>query len=185
MPKPLHLTESQRGFFGLVAQAAFANPFSLKRTEADLKLGGATTATPPQDRIALMIGEISGRVGELETAGRADIRRYQGAEYEMLRNSLLFDAFHQFIPRIDQHIKAQTKAGDKPVPVAFAGELLDLLVRWGFEAGEARHALAIFFQLRRAYYFIARSLAGTSPCMLEFKRRLWNNLFTGDMPQYE
>lgn len=155
------------------------------RAEADLKLGGATSATAPQERVALMMKEISKRVAELEAAGMADIRRYQGADHETLRTSLLFDAFHQFIARIDRHIEAQVKAGDKPAAATFAAELLDLLARWGFEAVEARHALAIFFQLRRAYYFIARSLVGTSPCMLEFKRRLWNNLFTGDMPQYE
>lgn len=185
MPNSLHLTDSQRGFFGLVAQAAFSNPFSPMRAEADLKLGGATSATAPQERVALMMKEISKRVAELEAAGMADIRRYQGADHEMLRTSLLFDAFHQFITRIDRHIEAQDKAGDKPVAATFAAELLDLLARWGFEAVEARHALAIFFQLRRAYYFIARSLVGTSPCMQEFKRRLWNNIFTGDMPQYE
>jgi hypothetical protein len=185
MPKPLQLTENQRGFFGLAAQAAFSNPFSPQRAEADLKLGGATPATPPEERTALMMKETSERVGKLEAAGMADIRRYQGADHAMLRTSLLFDAFHQFIPPIDRHIEAQVKAGDKPVAVIFAGELLECLERRGFDSGEARHALAVFFQLRRAYYFIARSLAGASPCMLEFKRRLWNNLFTGDMPQYE
>jgi DNA-binding NtrC family response regulator len=185
MPKPLQLTESQRGFFGLVARAAFSNPFSPQRAEADLKLGGATPATPPQERLALMMKETTERVGGLEAAGRADIRRYQGADHEMLRTSLLFDAFHRFIPRIDRHIEAQIKAGDKPAAVTFAGGLLECLEGRGFDVVEARHALAVFFQLRRAYYFIARNLVGASPCMLEFKRRLWNNLFTGDMAQYE
>jgi DNA-binding NtrC family response regulator len=185
MPKSLQLTESQRGFFRLVAQAAFSNPFGPQRAEADLKLGGATTATPPQERVVLMMKEITERVGGLEAGGMADFRHYQGADHGMLRTSLLFDAFHQFITPIDRHIEAQIKAGEKPVAATFAPELLGLLARRGFDAGEARHALAVFFQLRRAYYFIARSLVGTSPCMLEFKRRLWNNLFTGDMPQYE
>ena len=184
MQTALHLTESQRGFFGLVARAAFANPFSPQRAEADLKLGGATAATPPGERIALMMKEISVRVAGLAASEGADIRRYQGADHEMLRTSLMFDAFHQFIPRIDQHIETQVKAGDKPVAVKFAGDLLDLLSRRGFASGESAHILAVAFQLRRAYYFIARSLAGSSPCMLEFKRRLWNNIFTSDMPEY-
>ena len=184
MPKSCHLTESQRGFFDLVARAAFSNPFGPTRAEVDLKLGGATSATAPKERIALMMKEISAQVADLEAAGMVDLRRYRGTDHEMLRTSLLFDAFHQFISRIDQHIEAQIKAGDKPVVVTFASGLVGLLTRWGFDAGEARHALAIFFQLRRAYYFIARSLVGTSPCMLEFKRRLWNNLFTSDMPEY-
>jgi protein tyrosine phosphatase (PTP) superfamily phosphohydrolase (DUF442 family) len=184
MRASLRLSESQREFFGLVSQAAFSNPFGPKRAEADFKLGGATSATPPRERIALMIKEISVRVAGLEASGEADIRRYQGADHEMLRTLLMFDVFHQFIPRIDQHIEIQIKAGDKPVAVSFAGDYLDILSRRGFASGESAHILAVAFQLRRAYYFIARSLAGASPCMLEFKRRLWNNIFTNDMSEY-
>ncbi len=184
MKPALHLTESQRNFFRLVSQAAFSNPFGAKRVEADLKLGGATPETLPNERVILMLKELSSRVSELESRGAADIRLYEGEDRDMLWTALLFDAYHNFIPTFDRHIDAQLKAGDKILPVPFAGELLELLSRRGFDPAESRHALAVFFQLRRGYYLIAKSLAGSSPCMLEFKRRLWNNIFTSDMPGY-
>lgn len=78
------------------------------RVEADLKLGGATSATPGQERVALMMKEISKRVGELEAAGMADIRRYQGADHEMLRTSLLFDAFRVEVRGgIESHLRGR------------------------------------------------------------------------------
>jgi DNA-binding NtrC family response regulator len=55
----------------------------------------------------------------------------------------------------------------------------------GFAADEARRLLAIFFQLRRAFYFIDRRLIGVSPCMQELRRRLWSNVFTDDVRWYE
>src|SRR5262249_31587665 len=42
-----------------------------------------------------------------------------------------------------------------------------------------------FYQLRRAYHFIVRGLIGTSPCMREFRRRLWRNVFTQEVRLYE
>lgn len=182
MQKPHRLTESEREFFQWVARAAFANPFGPQREEAERHLGGG--AVPAQERAARMLAKVVERLRRLASAGRADIRLYRKADRELLRTALLFDAFHQFIPRIDQHIEVQARAGDKTVASDFAGDLLGLLERGGFAADEARHMLAVFFQLRRAYRFIVRGLAGSSPCMLEFKRRLWNNLFTSDMPRY-
>jgi hypothetical protein len=180
-----HLTDSQRAFFTLVSQAAFSNPFSEKRLEADIKISGAPPGTAPEQRLALVMKEVSAHVAELEAKGKADIRLYGSEEREVLLIALLFDAFHRFIDEIDRHIEGQLKAGEEPVRVAFARELLELLARRGYSSEGSRHFLSVFFQLRRAYYFIARSLAGTSPCMLEFKRRLWNNVFTSDILWYE
>lgn len=182
--KNLQLEANQRTFFTLIAKAAFANPFSPQRAEADLLLGGTTAETPYPDRIAQMMQEVSTRVAAMEARGALDLRPYQAEDRELLRTGLLFHAFHRFIPQIDRHIEAQVRSGEKPAAAPFASELLGLLAGWGFDATASRHSLAVFFQLRRAYYFIDRGLAGSSPCMLEFKRRLWNNLFTGDMAAY-
>src|SRR5436190_1639026 len=52
-----------------------------------------------------------------------------------------------------------------------------------------REALArvfgFFFQLRRAFYFIHRSLAGECESMRKLREALWNNVFTHDMRGYE
>ena len=42
-----------------------------------------------------------------------------------------------------------------------------------------------FYQLRRAYTFIDSALIGSSPCMHQLRRALWNNVFGRDMRVYE
>ena len=71
------------------------------------------------------------------------------------------------------------------MPVKFAGELLGRMRRRGIGAAESVRFFAIFYQLRRAYYFIVRGLIGQSPCMREFRRHLWQNVFTREVRLYE
>jgi DNA-binding NtrC family response regulator len=59
------------------------------------------------------------------------------------------------------------------------------LKRRGFSADEATRFFAIFFQIRRAAHFIEQGLIGRSACMKEFRRRLWQNVFTHDIRTYE
>src|SRR6266705_907548 len=44
---------------------------------------------------------------------------------------------------------------------------------------------ALFFQVRRAFYFIERSLAGKCESMRRLREALWNNVLTNDMRDYE
>src|SRR5204862_217403 len=44
---------------------------------------------------------------------------------------------------------------------------------------------ALFFQLRRAFHFIERSLAGECESMRRLREALWNNVVTHDMRGYE
>jgi DNA-binding NtrC family response regulator len=69
--------------------------------------------------------------------------------------------------------------------VRFAGELLHLLNRRGFSGEEARRYFAILYQIRRAFFFINRSLIGRSESMKQLRRHLWNNVFTYDIRLYE
>ncbi|OGA46923.1 MAG: hypothetical protein A3G24_24690 [Betaproteobacteria bacterium RIFCSPLOWO2_12_FULL_62_13] len=59
------------------------------------------------------------------------------------------------------------------------------LVGCGFAEHAAARYLAFFFQLRRAFYFILRSLAGDCESMRRLRRALWDNVFTHDMRGYE
>ena len=59
------------------------------------------------------------------------------------------------------------------------------LVRSGFSEEAAARYLALFFQLRRAFYFILRSLAGECESMRTLRESLWNNVFTHDMRGYD
>ena len=102
-----------------------------------------------------------------------------------MQTVFLFELFHVFCRAIDQLILDQVKLGDQSVPVKFAGELLARMRRRGIGAAESVRFFAIFYQLRRAYHFIVRGLIGQSPCMREFRRHLWQNVFTREVRLYE
>jgi transcriptional regulator with PAS, ATPase and Fis domain len=69
--------------------------------------------------------------------------------------------------------------------VPFADEVIGDLVRSGFSEEAAARYFALFFQLRRAFYFIHRSLAGECESMRRLRESLWNNVFTHDMRGYD
>jgi transcriptional regulator with PAS, ATPase and Fis domain len=58
-------------------------------------------------------------------------------------------------------------------------------VRSGFPEERAIHYFVMFFQLRRAFYFILESLAGDCDSMRRLRQALWNNVFTHDMRGYD
>lgn len=178
------LNTRQLEFFKEVAQAAFANPFSMARATLDATLGGAAGAKGilPVDR---MISAVRSEVEELAKRGVADMRKHEGEARELLRTAFLFDVFHRHMAALDRHIEEQVRAGDEPASVPFAPALREDLQRHGFSSEASLHFLAVFFQIRRAFYFIARGLTGRSPCMRAFRERLWQNIFTRDIRWYD
>ncbi len=179
------LEPANREFFTLVAQTAFCNPFSEQRSELDSRIVGHRVEPFSEAHLDEMTQVISGRVQRLETQGLADLRKHGGADRDLMQTVVLFEVFHLYCRAIDQLILEQVKVGDQPAPVAFAGEVLERMHRRGIGGTESARFFAIFYQLRRAYHFIVRGLIGHSPCMREFRRRLWQNVFTREVRLYE
>src|SRR5687768_12126495 len=98
--------------------------------------------------------------------------------------ALLYVTYHRTVPQLDALIERQAKSG-AALAVPFAEEAIAQLVESGFEPERAARFFAFFFQLRRAFYFIERSLAGECESMRRLREALWNNVFTHDMRAYE
>jgi DNA-binding NtrC family response regulator len=180
------LTGSERYFFAMVAQAAFLNPFGGERLALDRRIAGLPEGVGGgKEAVDRAVGRVLSEVERLEREGRADLRLFSGEERQILHTTLLFDAFHRFAAHFDRLIAEQSAAGERPCAVPFAAEALGLLSRRGFDSQERERYFAFFFQLRRAFFFIDRGLAGHCPSMKELKRRLWNNVFTSDVRWYE
>lgn len=179
------LSPKQRTFFKEVARAAFANPFSEERGQVDRTLAGSQESAPEHGRVDRMMEAVAREVAALERDDLADLRRYEGETREYMRIALLFDVFHRHISALDRHIEEQLRAGDDPAPAPFATILQNDLARRGFSSEASLHFLAVFFQLRRAFYFIARGLTGRSASMRSFRERLWQNVFTRDIRWYD
>ncbi len=179
------LSARQRAFFQEVARAAFANPFSEERGAVDRALAGELAAPEDSARVQQMLAALAREMTALERAGLAELGAHKGETREFMRIALLFDAFHRHLAALDSHIEMQLQLGAEPAPASFANRVLEDLKRRGFSAAEALHFLAVFFQLRRAFYFIARGLKGNSASMRLLRERLWQNLFTRDIRWYD
>lgn len=185
MAVPTNMSPADRQFFELIARTAFCNPFSGERAELDEAIVGHPGDVFSDAHVDELTGVITSRVRKLEAEGKADLRKYPAADRRLMQTVFLFELYHQFYKDFDQLILEQVRLGTQSAPVKFAGELLSQMRRRGISAPDAVRFFSIFYQLRRAFYFIVRSLIGESTCMREFRRHLWQNVFTGEVQLYE
>ena len=183
MPSANPISAADRTFFQLTARAAFANPFSDERLDLDRQLLGRAADGP--DTSGQLSAALATRMTKLERLDAANLRRYVGEDREMMRTVFLFESFHHTCAAFDQLILEQTRVGDRSCPAPFAAETLAALGRRGFPREEAVRAFGIFYQLRRAFFFIQQGLVGESACMKEFRRHLWNSVVTHDIRCYD
>lgn len=178
---PLDLPDSE--FWRMIAEATFANPFSDHRYELDRQIAGHFE--DEHQRVEFLKSAVCDRVERLAQNGRAQLRHFRGLEREVMRNGFLFEIYHRFYGEFDALIARQISAADASCPVPFSSDALALLRQRGFTAEEALRFFGIFYQLRRAFHFIAGGLTGHSACMKELRRHLWNNVFTHDIRWYD
>ncbi len=169
------LASSDRAFFGALADVVFGNPFSVQRGELVARLvPAASRAELTTDREALA-RVVSSRIP----------REVAPQDRRLLEPALLYICYQRAVPQLDALIERQARQAGPPLVVGFADGVLGELARSGFAEERAVRYLAMFFQLRRAYYFIARSLAGECESMRRLREALWNNVFTHDMRGYD
>ncbi len=185
MKKKTKLTGTDREFFGKVAEAAFANPFSAERLELDRQIAGVDAADSRDNLVDRAVAKVGERLAGLAARREADLSLYTGDDREILRIVFLFDVYHRFRKEFDAFILRQIEAGDTPCNIPFAGVIFADLGRYGFDAGESRRNFAIFYQIRRAFYFIENSLIGLAPSMQALRFQLWNNVFTSHIGWYD
>lgn len=179
------LSVSDREFFRLINEAGSANPFSAKRFEMERRIVDSQKTVDCDNTIDLVILNVLRRIKELEKNGDVDWKSYQEEDSRLLFGVLLFDIYHHFTDDFDKLILAQIDAGDKPCPVPFFTDVFRSLVSRGFTEEEAVRFFAIFYQLRRTFYFIHNNLIGQSASMEKLRCDLWNNVFTFDIREYE
>jgi len=178
------LRAEEREFFSRVSRAVFTNPFTEERVQLDMQIAEVSGRLSEDERIARANARITTRIEQLEKNGRADIRQYRGGDRLLLETSFLFEFFHRFLERFDGFIREQARAGERSLKVPFVRQAFSYLGRRGFAEDAVQRYFELVFQLRRAYFFIDRSLVGRSAAMRELRRQLWNNVFTRDIDLY-
>ena len=185
MNKTAKISPDDRSFFDLVARAAFANPFSEERSELDLQISGCPPGTAYDQCLTRIIQRVRQRVERLAGEGRGDLRLYPARDRPNVEAAFMFDIFHRVLDRFDVLIRDQIKAGSEPCPVVFAREALAMFSERGVGLAESIRYFSIFYQMRRAFYFIHQGLVGSSASMRRLRRHLWNNVFAHDIRFYE
>ncbi|ACM18454.1 sigma-54-dependent transcriptional regulator [Geotalea daltonii FRC-32] len=185
MNKKIKINQEDRVFFETVAKAAFANPFGGKRDELDALIGGVKAGISPEKLLAAVVGQIRQRIIALKEKDAANLRHWEGEDREAFRIVVLFHLFHRHLEDFDRLTQNQLKSGEASCPVPFARTVLGELHDFGFAEHEALRFLAVFYQLRRAFYFIKNGLVGNSPSMRTLRKHLWNCVFTHDIRWFE
>lgn len=185
MKNPSSSTREEWSFFETVASAAFANPFGEARDELDLAISGAAPGSSGDQILPAVLARVDEEVARLRRRGAADLRGQQGGRREVLRSVFLFQVFHRHAGGFDRLIQAQLRDGAVASRVPFAREVLGELSAFGLSDEEALRFFAVFYQLRRAFYFISCGLVGSSAAMKSLRRQLWDCVFTHDMRRFE
>src|SRR5262249_39701366 len=175
------MTKADRDFFSALADVVFGNPFTRQRDQLIVRLApnaplGALTSD--REALARVVGP------RLEPWVR-DVHKLGSEDRRVLEPAFLYVCYHRCVPQLDSLIERQAAKGGAPLAVPFGDDAIADLVKSGFAGERAARYFAPFFQLRRAFYFIERSLAGKCESMRRFREALWNNVFTHDMRGYE
>lgn len=176
---------SDRDFFEKIALAGSVNPFSDEHTGLELDLAGLEPDASRGERIVKIFYELEKRISALEDKGTASLEAYKGKDRELMQKVFLFELFYRFKDHYDQLIQSQIAAGDAPAKIPFYTDVHQAMAARGFGEEEFRRYFALAYQIRRAFFFIDRGLAGVSPSMKELRANLWKNIFTHNIELYD
>lgn len=180
---PIQLTPAERKVVEVVNEFAFLNPFAAEREAMERRFIEITDGKAEEKTRKRFAGFFRW-LDQLPPAKR-DFRQFSDHEREAMRTVFLFEGYHRHLGALDDLISTQLSRGEKSSPAPFGRACIETMLSRGFMRDEAIRYFGIFYQLRRAHCFIVRGLKGRSPCMLEFRRRLWKSVFTDDVRWYE
>jgi len=170
------LSAEQYDFFKQIASLAFVNPFSEQRERADCQLLNiamhSASIFQRSDKIQLLLAD------KLHALGEFKLLEHSIKHQEIMKYSWLFYQFHEFQVSFITLIEKQREAGDKPVEISFAKDLIQCFQKAGFGKTETEKFIALFYQLHRGFYFISSAISGDCASIIELRMRLWNNIFT-------
>ncbi|EKD36312.1 MAG: hypothetical protein ACD_75C01557G0002 [uncultured bacterium] len=177
------MTPEERTFFTRIKLAAFSNPFGKERQRVDLELTELAAETPNNEILAVLIANVTEKIKAVVRKEPRGVSGLTGEDRLLVQYGILFALFHTYCDAYDRLIEEQIVGGPAPCRVGFAGEVVQKLADFGFPRQEALRYFALFFQMRRAFYFI-NAIAGRSECIRALRSSLWDNIFTGDIALY-
>jgi two-component system, NtrC family, response regulator HydG len=180
------LPPRDRVFLKLVQKAIFTNPFSGEWLEATSALTAPSSTYPEDNRQRLKVLEdvVAGHFQALQKRGVDNCKDLSQRDKALYKYGVQFLLFQRYAPLLDTHIQKQINTGSAPTVFDKADTILTALLQFGLSHNEACHTLALFFQMRRGFHFIAK-IIGNSKSMQHLRRDLWRLIFTDDISLYE
>ena len=178
------LRSDDRQFLSLVSEAAFANPFSLRRVELDRQILGGRGQGQWPEIVPEVIEQVRARLRSLAQARLSRIQDFPERDQVLMATVLLFETYHKLGPSFRDLITEQIRVGGESVKVGFAREALRDLCTRGLDDATALRCFSLLYQLRRAFHFINQGLVGQCPSMRRLREDLWNTIFTHDIHLY-
>src|SRR5258706_2361839 len=157
---PAHrMTAAEREFFVALGDVVFANPFSAQRSRLIVRLAPAAKPgdlTADREALARVVAP---KLEPFLREGAEGLRRLDADERRLLEPALLYVGYHRCVPQLDALIERQAGQGGEPLagPVGHEGIAEPGRSRGG--PPQAPREFALYYQLRRAFYFIFPSLA--------------------------
>lgn len=177
------MDSAERDFLYKIREAIFSNPFGLTRLEIDIAAAGLKGEATTDEVLARLVYKVGKIIEAVQQRTEAKKQSLSNSDNELLQYGMLFHTFHVHCDAYDSHIAEQVKMGDECCPVPFANDVLKMLADYGFSHQDSERFFALFFQMRRAFYFI-KAIIGSSACVMDLRRILWNNIFTRDIGLY-
>ena len=176
------LKASEREFFAALERVIYSNPFSDERAQLIRRLvPGATSEELVLDQEALR-RMVEPRLRPYTDAN--ELQRLHAEDRRHVQIAFLYVCYHHHLPQIDDLIAREVARQETPSTERIARSVMVELAQCGIDEDAASRYFAYFYQLRRAFHFIVRSLTGESEPMRQLRRALWDNVFTHDMLVY-
>jgi DNA-binding NtrC family response regulator len=178
------LQPEDRDYFRNLTEFAFRNPFEKESLLLAYKVAGGTY--PAGEQLRFKVYEtIKKRIHEVTANGKFTWKHFSGEDQYLVRHALMHDSYYRCFAKIDDLIRGQIKEDLSNHSVSFAKETLSLMQSRGFNIDDSLRYFSLFYQLRRAWYFINHGLIGQSESMQVLRSHLWRSLFTSFPNVYE
>lgn len=186
MPASRHLSPDDRAFFSLLTETVYANPFGTDRERLGRLLGQAAPAdtVSQADLYDRLMPTLEQRLAALRARCLERLDQLAGEDQVLMRQVFLFHGYQHHYALFDGLIEHQRQGRTTAPDLSWIDDLMAWLLGYGFDPQESRRWIALYYQLRRAYYFIERALIGRSEPMRALRRALWNSVFTTDLRSY-
>lgn len=185
MKDPHAIPSRDRTFLEGIREVAFRNPFSAETRALHRRLSGLPAGVPLPEVYAAVHARLARALDAWRPRGLCRMTAVSPQDRETATFAMLYRLLLDAVPALDRLIEEQRdEVGRGGLEFPDGERLVDDLRRMGYSGEEAAKRVGVFFQIRRAYYYLDRTLVGRSPGMEELRRRLWRNIFTADIRWY-